>query len=202
MAHRFLWLLAPPLCAVCGAGCSTDDLLCCRCTREIAESPGGPVPVPGVDAAGAATAYEGAARHLVAALKFGRRLALAQAAADAIASSMPGSRPGSVLVPVPPDPLRHRLRGFDAAHELAKALGRRLGHPVLPSLQRSHSRRQVGRPRADRLTGPAVKALAEAPPVATLVDDVITTGSTLAACAAALRAGGSEEVLALAFARA
>jgi len=164
----------------------------------MAASPGGPVAVPGVDHAWAATAYEGAPRRLVAALKFGRRLALAEVAAEAIAASLPGDWPEATLVPVPADPLRHRLRGFDAAHEIARGLG----PPVLPVLARAPGRRQVGRPRSERLVGPVVRAIGEVPSRAVLVDDVITTGSTLAACAAALRAGGSQEILALAFARA
>lgn len=202
MPRRLLSLLAPPLCAVCGDGCGTDQLLCGRCARELAASQGGPLTVPGVDAAWAATAYDGAPRQLVAALKFGRRLALAEIAAEAIAATAPEDWPDAPLVPVPADPLRRRLRGFDSAHEIAIALGRRLGRLALPSLERTHSRRQVGQPRAERLVGPAVRATAEVPRTAVLVDDVITTGSTLAACAVALRAAGSQEILALAFARA
>ena len=158
--------------------------------------------VPGVDRAWAATSYDGAPRRLVAALKFGKRLALAELAADAIAASLPQDWPATPLVAVPADPLRYRLRGFDPAGATARALGGRLGQAVLPSLHRSHSRRQVGRPRVERLTGPDVRAHGDVPAAVTLVDDVVTTGTTLSACSAALGAAGGREILALAFARA
>jgi predicted amidophosphoribosyltransferase len=199
---RVLTLLAPPLCAVCRGSCEWRNAVCTRCELEVAASPGGPLLVAGADRAWAAAAYDGAPRRLVAALKFGKRLSLAQVAADAIADSLPADWPPGTLVPVAADPVRHRLRGFDPAGEIAKALGRRLGVRVLPSLTRSHAPRQVGRSRPDRLAGPTVRARGDVPPVVTLLDDVVTTGSTLAACAAALRVAGGREVLALAFARA
>ncbi len=63
--------------------------------------------------------------------------------------------------------------------------------------------RQVGRGRAGRLAGPAgsVGVRGPVPARAVLVDDVVTTGATLAACVGALRGAGCDEVTALVFAR-
>ncbi len=106
-------------------------------------------------------------------------------------------------VPVPADPWRHRVRGFDPATLIAKQLARRLDLPLSHCLVRHHRRRQVGKARAERLTSDlGVRAIAAPPAAAVLIDDVVTTGATLAACARALRIAGSEEILALTFARA
>jgi predicted amidophosphoribosyltransferase len=137
---------------------------------------------------------------LVAALKFRRLLPLADRAAEAMCAGLCGV--DGALVPVPAAPLRLRMRGFDPAEEIAVALARRSGLELAPCLRRGQGRRQVGRHRADRLAAPPrVTLRSPAPARVVLVDDVITTGATLAACARALRDGGSERIVAVAFAR-
>ncbi|MGI9019431.1 MAG: ComF family protein [Solirubrobacterales bacterium] len=174
------------------------------CARALGAQRPLPLSAPGVDAGWAAAPYDGTARRLIAALKFGRRLTLACVAADAIAAVAPrGTLAGHALVPVPPDPWRARLRGFDPATLIAGNLARRLGLPLSHCLSRRHSPRQVGRARAERIgSPPAIRTRGEVPSSCVLVDDVTTTGATLAACAGSLRAAGAEEILALAFARA
>ena len=148
--------------------------------------------------------YDGPARAMVGALKFRGALRLADPMAALMAACAPVERLRGELVPVPLHPARRRKRGFNQAERLARALGRRTGLAVADCLRRGGSYLpQVGRDRAARLVGPAgsVGARGAAPEVAVLVDDVMTTGATLAACAAVLRAAGAREVNALVFAR-
>jgi predicted amidophosphoribosyltransferase len=158
---------------------------------------------PGVDLACAVGPYAGVVRSLVVAIKFARRVPLAAAAAGAIAAACPPGELHGEIVPVPAAPLRWRWRGFDPAEEIALALARATGLQFNPCLRRGQGPRQVHRSRAQRLAGPpSVRLCRPAPARALLVDDVHTTGATLAACAAALRAGGCERALALTIARA
>jgi predicted amidophosphoribosyltransferase len=121
--------------------------------------------------------------------------------------ALPGEASGgeaAVLVPVPLHPARRRARPFNQAELIAEAVAARVGLPVRDCLARSgDAGRQVGRGRAERLRGPAgaVRVVASVPPNALLVDDVATTGGTLAACAHALRSAGAQHVIAIAFAR-
>ncbi|MGH2744805.1 MAG: ComF family protein [Thermoleophilaceae bacterium] len=149
-------------------------------------------------------AYEGPGRDLVRALKFHGALSLAREMSTIVLASAPDRLIRGDLVPVPLHPVRLRRRGFNQASVLAGAIARRTGLVESDSLRRrGPGPPQVGRGRSDRLAGPAgsIRARARVPPVALIVDDVVTTGATLAACAAALREAGAREVAAVAFAR-
>lgn len=198
MLEEVLALVAPPGCAVCGRGCELRRRVCARCERALSGLPSVGSAIPGLDRVWSLAAYEGVARQLVGALKFGSRIALAEEAAALIASRAPGELLTGVIVPVPPAPLRRRQRGFDSAEAIAAALARRTGLPLLPCLGRAQGRRQVGRQRAERLADPPrVRAVSPPPERALLVDDVTTTGATLGACAEALRTSGATTVVAI-----
>ncbi len=142
-------------------------------------------------------------RSLAAGLKFGRRLPLARRAAAAIRAAAPPELLRGALVPAPPDPLRVRIRGFDPAEEIARALAQITELEVAACLEREPARRQVGRRRGARLADPPrVRAWRAPPRCAVLVDDVWTTGATLSACAGALREAGADRVIALTLAHA
>ena len=186
------------------------------CRHLLRRLPARPVQLAGVPA-WAPVGYEGPARELVRALKFRGAVALVDAMAAQIAANAPSGLLGEgagadparpVLVPVPLHPRRMRARGFNQARLLAEALARRTGLATADCLERLGAEgTQVGRGRHERRAGPAGRVLmrsgqaTEAPAHALLVDDVVTTGGTLAACAAALRSAGTGEVGALAFAR-
>lgn len=198
MLEEILALVAPPGCAVCGGTCELRRRVCDRCDAALRRMPPVTSAVPGLDRVWSAAPYDGVARRLIGALKFGSRLGLAEDAAALIAERIPGELLDGAIVPVPPAPLRRRHRGFDSAEAIAAALAKLTGLPLVPCLRRSQSPRQVGRRRVERLADPPrVRALSPPPPRALLIDDVATTGATLGACAEALRGAGAGRVVAV-----
>jgi ComF family protein len=159
--------------------------------------------------------FTGVTRRALHALKYGgeRRLAapLGGAMADRWAVAGAG---GDLLVPVPASPDRVRHRGYDQAVLLARVAGSRLGLPVHEILERSRSTAaQFDLDRVDRGTNVAgaFRLTARGPGPrgsqqlrgawVVLVDDVVTTGATLAACATTLLEAGALGVSALTVAR-
>jgi predicted amidophosphoribosyltransferase len=122
--------------------------------------------------------------------------------AELIAAAAPPEILSGVIVPAPPAPRRARARGFDPAGDLAANLRLQLELAICPCLERRGGGRQVGRRRSERIAAPpAIAASSPVPDRVLLVDDVMTTGATLASCAAALRAAGARRVAAVTFVR-
>jgi ComF family protein len=197
-------MLAPPLCWGCGGRARREEPLCTSCRASLHWLSGEPVWLSGIRI-WAPVGYSGPARELVRALKFHGAGRVAESMAAQIAAGAPaGMLSGTALVPVPLHPQRLRSRGFNQAALLAAALGRRAGLPVVDRLVRSGpALAQVGRHRAERRAGPAgtIESRGRAPARVLLVDDVVTTGGTLAACSAALARAGAAEIAAVSFAR-
>ena len=194
-------LLSPSLCWACGAA-ARGHALCRACRGGLRWSESATRPAHGVPA-WAPVLYDGPARALIGGLKFRGARGLAGELAAAIAAGAPAGLLEGALVPVPLAPRRRRERGYNQAEALAGALAERTGLPVCDVLERSGgAARQLGRGRGARLAqAPTFSTRRISPPRAVLVDDVITTGATLAACARALHAAGAREVAAVAYAR-
>jgi ComF family protein len=203
-----LGLLVPPSCWSCGRRARPREPLCPTCRAALRRLDDDPVELAGVRV-WAPLAYDGPARALVGGLKFHGAVGLAEHMAAPIAACAPSRllRPPALLVPVPLHPSRARARGYNQAERLAAAIAGRTGMRVVDCLRRCRGGadgRQVGRGRDERLAALAGaidrRPGARVPERALLVDDVVTTGGTLAACADALYAGGAIDVGAVAYA--
>ncbi len=201
--HALLDGLAPPLCAACGRSARRGALVCTRCARRLAAAdPLAATGPAGIDRAWSSAAHEGVARDLVTALKFRRLLPVAGLIAERIHWLAPSDLLSGALVPVPASPLRSLVRGFDPAAEIATALAERVELPLSTCLRRSGGGRQLGKRRAQRIAHPPlVRSRGAVPRSVLLIDDVLTTGATLSACAVALRDAGAVRVAAITFTR-
>nr|MBN1229147.1 ComF family protein [Anaerolineae bacterium] len=203
-------LLFPPRCAGCGR---VGAHLCPRCRESfvplVDNGADGLQAVSGCDQIACAYVYEGALRLAIHALKYKhvRQLAepLAQALADRIRLNVDA---GSLLCPVPMHEIRRRERGYNHAELLATSLSRIWDNPLVQSgvLRRSRvTSTQVGLDYASRYEN--VSGAFEAQSgyfqgkSVIVVDDVITTGATMQACAKALKAAGAARITGIALAR-
>jgi ComF family protein len=186
--------VAPPLCARCGQP-AFGDLECRLCTAW----------GPALERVRSAVWLRGGAREAVHRLKYEGWWRVA----EGLAAAMRGLDPltGRVcLIPVPLGPRRLRERGYNQSERIAAALGALADRPVRSDalVRRRDTRTQTAltpEGRQANVAG-AFAARGVAGVSCVLVDDVFTTGATLAEAAAALRAGGAERVEAVTFARA
>lgn len=202
----FLDLLFPPRCLGCGR---EGPCLCPECLaaapRLQAPASGPQGPLQGIVAP---FAMEGVARKAVHGLKYQNLRSVAPLMGGLLTECLRAQGvSGDILVPVPLHPRRLRQRGYNQAELLAREVGRRLGVPVdrgvLKRVRHSPPQaRAASREERHANVAGAFQARRELRGLRVLVlDDVTTTGATLAACAAVLQAAGAESVWGVAFAK-
>lgn len=216
-ANRLLDLALPAACAGCG---NEGAPLCPVCLPALSARddarPGLPigmpsdVPTPLLQLEWCAP-FDGAVRRALHDLKYAGELRLVEPLGRAIATRWQAAGAGGdCLVHVPVHVERARERGYDQADLLARVAARALQLPHIPALERARATTaQFRLDRADRATNvagafrirPAVTSGAIAGRWVVLVDDVVTTGATLAACGLALLEAGAVGVSALTIAR-
>lgn len=185
--------LLPPRCAGCGA---PGAWLCLTC-RDTVEPLAARIPRPATQAAGA---YAGPLRSAIHRYKYrderGLAEELGELLAGVVASDLARGIRVDAVVPVPLHPARLGARGYDQVALLARAVALGAGLPLRAALHRiRHVRPQVELDRAARahnVDGAFVSVAGSLSGLrVALIDDVVTTGATLGAAAAAARAGGA-----------
>jgi ComF family protein len=214
------WTAGDALCGDCDARFAAPRWRCARCalpTATAVERCGGCLGAlePPFDAAVAAVDYGFPWDGLVQAFKFNGRVELAAALAarlaDAVAAALRAGLPAPELVlPVPLAPARLAERGYNQAWELTRRVARQRGLPADDALllRPLETPRQTGQARAGREANLAQAFMAEprrraalAGRRVALVDDVMTTGATVAAATRELRRAGAASVQVWVFAR-
>ena len=226
--ERLQHLLLPPTCLLCGAVGAMGRDLCAGCAaalpRNLSACPGCAVPVspahPGLcdrcrseprsfDQTFAPFRYQPPVDFLICGLKFAGRLSHARLLGERFAATL-AQRAAPLpdcIVPVPLHPLRLHERGFNQALELARSAACLFKIPLLANglLRVRHTVRQTeldARRRQENPRGAFAMGTVPFGKRVALIDDVMTTGSTVAECARILRDGGATSVEVWAVARA
>ncbi|MEM8530050.1 MAG: ComF family protein [Chloroflexota bacterium] len=204
--ETFLSFLFPDVCIGCR---QVGTLLCKQCQSTC-------IPYPDTDVLNIADiketyvgfVFDEILRTAVHQLKYHRQRRIAQPLAELLVEPTSEFLPPHLpLLPVPLHQSRYQERGFNQAEEIARFLSRKLEVPMIDdglirSLATEHQVGMNAQERQRNVQGAFVWNVKKKPPRRLiLVDDVLTTGATMGACAIALREVGVNEVYGLALAR-
>jgi competence protein ComFC len=197
--------ITPPFCAKCSepfSGAITQTFSCANCEHRLLH----------FDSAVAAYRSRGLVRKLVHEFKYGRQRHLRHPLSEWLHETMNDprlrDRHFDLIVPVPLHPARERERGFNQAALLAELLARRVAVPLRAVLERvRYTTTQTAYDRAERMENlrdafRLRKNMNVRELHVLLIDDVLTTGSTLSECARVLKSAGAGSVCAATAARA
>lgn len=197
--------IVAPFCQKCSEpfeGAISHEFMCANCAHRTIH----------FDAAIAAYRSRGVVRQIIHDFKYRRQIYLRQLVARWLRSALDDARlrdcQFDIIVPVPLHPARQRERGFNQAALLAELLSARISIQSKPALERiRYTTTQTALDRAERMENlhnafrlrrkMDVRGLQ-----VLLIDDVLTTGSTLSECARILKRAGAISVHAATAARA
>jgi len=190
--------IMPPLCPRCGKP-QSSGILCSNCVSWQAE----------IDGIRSPFRFDGVMRQAIHQLKYRNLRTLAAPLARLLNDYLITSPvPGEVLVPVPLHRKRLRERGYNQSSLLARELSKLTSLPVVDNclIRQRHAPPQTRTSTVDERQSNVVDAFACGDQrlrdkQVLLIDDVSTSGATLDACAAALKAAGATSVWGLVLAR-
>ena len=204
LLDSILNLIFPPRCEVCKT--NSSEVLCEQCFQQIKFMK----PHLGIHSV---SIYEGVLRSAIHRFKFKKRKRLAEPLGILLVKYL-GSSPSmemkemDVIIPVPLHRKRLRERGFNQTELLARVISRYYEVPVTPALERIlNTRAQFDLPRAERFRNIAgafkvcdIKSVYNKRIL--LLDDIYTTGSTIAECSKSLKTAGARRIEVLTLSRA
>ena len=203
---RLLGRLLPPRCVLCGRpGQYPARDLCPACDDSLPLAPGNALlcNLSPADRVFAPYAYAPPIDAMIQALKYRGHLTLGRVLGELLArgaAELGLHLDVDCVLPVPLHPHRHASRGFNQSAEIARCAARRLRLPVAPgiAIRQMATPPQVGLPAAERRANLVHAFAASAEDVSgrriVIVDDVVTTGSTVAELARTLRNAGAVSV--------
>ena len=199
LADDLLSLLLPGTCPGCGR---RAEPVCELCGASMRAAPAAP-PIPGITWTVSAFAYEGVARELVARVKYRNERVAVRWLGARLGRACAGAPVAFDAVTWIPASARRRVeRGVDHGALLARAVAHELSRTAERMLVRGDGPPQTGRAIEERRRGPTLHGVGSvAGRTVLVVDDVVTTGATLAAAARVLRGLGAHDVLAATVAR-
>ena len=212
LGRALLSLLYPPKCPFCGRILERgEDGMCAGCQQALPWTEGEGEAVEGCDACLSPLCYRDGVRDGMHRYKFSGGAGHAGIFGLLMAQCLSDRWTGDVdiITYIPLHRKRKRRRGYDQAELLARRVGELLGTPVAPTLEKTRATAVQSRLREEAERRANVEGAYRALPGVdltgkrvVLVDDVVTTGATMAQCAACLRDAGAEAVVGLTLARA
>lgn len=219
MLEKFVALLAPHVCIVCGREGSLlcqacayeavprlpdrcyrckqltrDSAVCSKCRRQTALRHVWP-----------RTLYADTAKELVYRLKFARARASVYVIVDLLDEAVPFLPPTTIVTYIPTATSRVRLRGYDQSRLIARGFSERRGLRMQTLLMRVGQKRQLGSSRKQRFEQAQGNYMLTKCDITDrqilLIDDILTTGATLEVAAALLKSAGAAQVMAAVFAQ-
>ncbi|MFC1511104.1 ComF family protein [Candidatus Margulisiibacteriota bacterium] len=204
LLDSLLNLIFPPRCEVCKQ--SSQETLCQECFGQIKFMK----PHLGIHCI---SVYEGPLRTAIHRFKFKKRKRLAEPLGILLVQYLSRTPNLSmeeidVIVPIPLHKKRLRARGFNQAQLLAQVIGRYFDKPTVPALERSkNTKAQFDLAREERFTNiTGAFRVVDTQNIyqkrVLLLDDIYTTGSTIAECSKTLKIAGAKRVEVLTLSRA